>query len=90
MITANQDGSYTVPAGSITVQNWSAGVASSTAESTTANNTVTAATPLTLLADVSASLSVTAQGTPGSAITATANLFDVVRNSHVLIVPQYR
>ena len=34
---------YSVPNGSTTVQNWTAGVATSTAESTLANNTVTAA-----------------------------------------------
>ncbi|WP_291014777.1 hypothetical protein, partial [Hydrogenophaga sp.] len=49
---------YTVPAGSTTVQNWTAGVATVTPESTLANNTVTAATPLSPLADVSTVISV--------------------------------
>jgi uncharacterized repeat protein (TIGR01451 family) len=63
--------SYSVPAGSSTTQNWTAGVATTTPESSTTNNTVTAVTPVNPLADVSTTVSVTGQGTPGSTITAT-------------------
>ena len=63
--------SYTVPNGSITVQNWTAGVATTTAESTTANNTVTAVTALNPLVDVVTTISVPATAEPGATIQVT-------------------
>ncbi len=62
---------YSVPNGSITVQVWTAGVATTTPESTTANNTVTTASAIALSADIATTISVTSNGTPGAVIGAT-------------------
>ncbi|MBC7608171.1 MAG: DUF11 domain-containing protein, partial [Polaromonas sp.] len=62
--------SYSVPNTSTAGQNWTAGVATSTAERTLVNNTVTAVTALSAKADVSTTLAVPAAAVPGSTITA--------------------
>ncbi len=63
---------YIVPADAPTLQTWMAGVVTNTAERTLVNNTVTTATGIRVIADLSTTLSVSANGTPGSTITATA------------------
>ncbi|MBL8372134.1 MAG: DUF11 domain-containing protein, partial [Burkholderiaceae bacterium] len=62
---------YSVPAGSITTQNWTAGVATTTPESNLANNTATSAQAIVLIADLVTTITVSPEGTPGATITAT-------------------
>jgi uncharacterized repeat protein (TIGR01451 family) len=67
---------YTIPATSETAQLFTAGVATSTTEKVTVNNTVTATISLITVADLQTFISVTDTSTPGLTITANITILN--------------